>query len=99
MAQYYRLPQLGITAISVDGIEHAVDPETGVLTIEMMTPNLVADLLARGGIAIDGPGAGAKETPPKLEGGNTHRTRSGHAATPSATGPAAAATSTRGTAS
>jgi hypothetical protein len=98
MAQYYRLPQLGITAISVDGVEHVVDPETGVVTVEMMTPNLVADLLARGGLAVDGPGAGAQPTPPKPE--VAPRARTGHAATPGAAAPAAAAsTNTKGAAS
>lgn len=97
MAQYYKLPQLGIGAISVDGIEHQVDPETGVVTIEMMTPNLVADLIARGGVSVEGPGAGAKEVPQKADPNAARaRERAGHATTPGAAAPAAAASTTKG---
>jgi hypothetical protein len=57
MAQYYRLPSPGVTSISIDGIEHKVDPNTGIVTVDMMTPNLVADLTSRGAVAVAGPEA------------------------------------------
>jgi hypothetical protein len=47
MTQYYRLAQPGITSISVEGIEHRVNPATGLLEIEVRTPGLERELIAR----------------------------------------------------
>ena len=52
MAQRYLFPQSGISSISVEGIEHKVDPDTGHLVVEVMTPGLPAELAARGATLI-----------------------------------------------
>lgn len=52
MAQRYKLANPNISSISVDGIEHKVDPETGELVVEMMTPHLNADLEHHGAVLV-----------------------------------------------
>jgi hypothetical protein len=47
MTLFYRVPNPEITSISVDGIEHVVNRETGLLEVEVMTPGLEADLRSR----------------------------------------------------
>lgn len=45
MAQYYKLNRGdGMSSLSVDGIEHQVDPDTGNLVVDVMTPNLGREL-------------------------------------------------------
>jgi hypothetical protein len=56
MPQYFQLAQRGVSSISIDGVEHKADPETGVLTVEMLTPNLNQNLRERGAVAVSGPG-------------------------------------------
>jgi len=54
MPLYYRLSNPDISSLSVDGFEHKVNPATGLLEIEMMTPNLVHDLeVVRGAVRLD----------------------------------------------
>jgi hypothetical protein len=53
MAQYYRLPNPSHTSISVDGIEHHVDPDTGLLVVDVLTPGLPAELAERGAVLTD----------------------------------------------
>jgi hypothetical protein len=38
---HYRLPNPGISSISADGVEHKVNPETGLLEIHDITPSLM----------------------------------------------------------
>jgi hypothetical protein len=62
MPQYYQLPDPNVTAISVDGFEHKVNPTSGLLEVEMLTPNLVNDLVVvRGAILVE-PGEVEKYT-------------------------------------
>jgi hypothetical protein len=44
MALNFELNRPGITSVSVDGIEHRVDPATGYLEVQVMTPNLMKEL-------------------------------------------------------
>lgn len=44
MPIHFELTRPGITSISVDGIEHKVDPATGLLQVDVMTPNLMREL-------------------------------------------------------
>lgn len=44
MTQYYRLANSAVSGMSVDGIEHTVNPDTGLLEVEVMTPNLSHEL-------------------------------------------------------
>jgi hypothetical protein len=54
MPQFYRLPNPAITSLSVDGFEHKVNPATGLLEVEMLTPNLVHDLIeVRGAVLVE----------------------------------------------
>lgn len=48
MAQQYRLSHPGLSSVSVDGVEHKVDPISGNLVVEVLTPNLEAELKRRG---------------------------------------------------
>jgi len=81
MAQYYKL-QPGIGSISIDGVEHICDPETGILTVEMLTPNLAAEMAARGAVAVEGPGGEPKAAKAKAEPASARHGRAGHADTP-----------------
>lgn len=56
MAQRYVILNSGVSSISCDGIEHHVDPETGELVVEVLTPNLAAELQARGATLVAPPG-------------------------------------------
>jgi hypothetical protein len=51
---FYRLSNPDITSISVDGFEHKVNPASGLLEVEMLTPNLIHDLeVVRGAVKVD----------------------------------------------
>lgn len=47
MTQFYKVPNPGISSISVDGIEHKVSADTGYLEVEVMTPGLAKELAQR----------------------------------------------------
>ncbi len=47
MAERYTSPA-GLSSLSVDGIEHKVDPDTGELIVNVQTPNLARELKDRG---------------------------------------------------
>lgn len=64
MAQRYTFPQPGVSSISVDGIEHKIDAETGELVVEVLTPNLLRELGSRGCVLIDESQRGKPGTPP-----------------------------------
>jgi hypothetical protein len=44
VAQCYRWDRPNVSSISVDGIEHKVNPDTGYLEVEVVTPGLAAEL-------------------------------------------------------
>lgn len=44
MTLHYTWPRPGVTSFSVDGIEHKINPDTGNLDVEVMTPNLPREL-------------------------------------------------------
>lgn len=48
MAKRYDLSTSGISSLSIDGVEHLVDPETGYLVVEVLTPHLEHELARRG---------------------------------------------------
>jgi hypothetical protein len=53
MWMYYKLGNPGITSISVDGYEHKVNPQTGLLEVHTMTPGLTAALQSHNPQEVD----------------------------------------------
>lgn len=53
MTQHYEFARPGISSISVDGIEHKVNPASGLLEVNVMTPNLMKQLESRGAVQVD----------------------------------------------
>lgn len=53
MTQHYRLPNPDISSISVDGIEHKVNPDTGLLEVDVVTPSLGHELSVRQALLVD----------------------------------------------
>jgi hypothetical protein len=53
MPMYYKLGTPGVTSVSIDGIEHKVNPETGFLEVHMLSPNLKREIAHHRGIEIN----------------------------------------------
>lgn len=66
MALNFELNRPGITSISIDGIEHKVDPVTGYLTVDVMTPNLMKELSTHhGAVQVDPNAPRRQQMPPR----------------------------------
>lgn len=66
MALTFELNRPGITSVSIDGIEHKVDPATGYLTVDVMTPNLMRELTTHhGAVQIDPNAQRRQQMPPR----------------------------------